>query len=168
MKFEFLLLILCECEWNMVWRSYVITQVYISFWSDFMTSVSVKNWYDLRFNMTFDAIQLRLIWSYCEHFYGGTGPMPMAFYGPVTCKNYDYPWGTWNCNSYESFWRSWTCKHYWSSWGTWNIVIILNMDFGPLGGTAPMPMIFVFLFILNMDSGPLGGTVPMPMISFYT
>ena len=101
-----LLLILCECEWNMVCCSYVITQVYISFWSSFMTSVSVKNWYDLRFNMTFDAIRLRLIGSYCEHFYGGTGPMPMAFYGPVTCKNYDFPWGTWNRNSYESLWRT--------------------------------------------------------------
>ena len=129
MKFEFLLVILRE--WNMVWRSYVITQVYIPFWSDFMTSVFMRNWYDLRFNVTFDAIQLRMTWRYCEHFYGRTGPRPMAFYGPVTCKNYDYPWGTWNLivmNLFEgpkfvSIWRTWNYKSYESPWRTWIIKI---------------------------------------------
>ena len=103
--------------------------------------------------MALDLIQLRLTWSYCEHFYGGTGPRPMAFYGPVTCKNYDYPWGTWNLivmNLFEG-------PKFVSIWRTWNL--IWNLSIGgdgilahfffwygstPLGGTEPLPMIFSF------------------------
>ena len=104
-----LLLILCECEWNMVWRSYVITQVYISFWSDLMTSFSMKNWYDLRYNTASINLELlqAFLWGNRAHVYGFLR----------TC-NLQIWWLSWNRNSYESFWRSWTCKHYWFSLGT--------------------------------------------------
>ena len=56
-----LLLILFECKLNMVCCSYVISQVYISFWSSFMTSVCVKHFHYLR-NMV--SIDWGLLWAF--------------------------------------------------------------------------------------------------------
>ena len=44
-------------------------------------------------------------WFFVYDCYGGTAPLPMILIEePVTCKSYDFPWGTWNCNSYDSPW----------------------------------------------------------------
>ena len=79
-------------------------------------------------------------------------------------------WLSWNRNSYESFWRSWTCKHFWFSLGTWNIVIILNMDFGPLvhwGGRHPCPWFLFFSLYLIWTQVHWGGRHPCPWFLLF-
>ena len=61
----------------------------------------MKNWYDLRFNMTFNTIQFRLTWSYCKHFYGPCNYddypeiviVMNLFEGPELVSIFGFPWG---------------------------------------------------------------------------